>query len=136
MFLRALDRYIDVQTERRRALLSAGGDPRERLKDLLKAIHEAVSGSGCRACMIIHTATDLAVEDDEIRERVRRSIRSLEADVRRLVAEAAAQRPFPVPADTLTSMLTSHICSLSVLHAAGFPPRDMHARMAALTALL
>ncbi len=136
LFLKALDRYISENNHQRESILFAEGDPRERIRHFLTAIQHAVSESGCRACMVIHTAADLGGDDPEIQQRLRVCFNRLEEDLRKVFAEAESVQAFALPIETLTAIFVSQICALTVLHSAGYSADEIETQCNALLALL
>lgn len=138
LFLKALDRYIDVQTEQRQACFFGDGEPIERLHTLLDRVAEQAADPEDRGCLVVHTAMELAAEDAEVAARVQRSLDGLEGDLHKLIREGIrrGQLADRVKPDALASLFIAQICSITVLRRAGYGPTAIRKQIKALKDLL
>ncbi|WP_147197628.1 TetR/AcrR family transcriptional regulator [Pantoea sp. CCBC3-3-1] len=75
LFLRAFERYISVRNADLRQRMENGADGRERLAEVLKFYLESAHGvEGRRGCLVVGSATELQVLDDELAALVQQAI--------------------------------------------------------------
>jgi TetR/AcrR family transcriptional regulator, transcriptional repressor for nem operon len=88
VFLAAFDRYKAVRNALRDGSVGKGANGRDKLRRLLQFYADASCGEeGLRGCLVVGTATELAIADDDAAERVRRSMAATEAYVFDLIGE-------------------------------------------------
>jgi TetR/AcrR family transcriptional repressor of nem operon len=91
VFLAVFDRFKQQRREGFEALVAEGKTGREQVRNALLFYAESSHGpEGLQGCLIIGTAVELAVSDQEIAERVCRSMASDEAVLKRLIAQGQA----------------------------------------------
>jgi len=109
IFLAAFDRYKQVRNAALEANLSAGMDGRDKIRRMLLGYAEASIGeTGRRGCLVVMTATELALSDPNAADRVARSNAALEDRFRTLIAEGLEDgsiRPGLDPVATARSLL-------------------------------
>ena len=86
IFLAAFDRYVDRRHARLQSLLDAQPTGLDKLRALLGFYAEAAHGrEGKRGCLVVGSATELAILDPDAAARVTGALRKLENLLRQLV---------------------------------------------------
>jgi AcrR family transcriptional regulator len=86
LFIAAFDRDRVVRTQEFRQVLDTTKSGREKLRDALALYTESSHGvEGRRGCLVVGSAVELAIFDDEIAERVKAAVRKTEANMAELV---------------------------------------------------
>jgi TetR/AcrR family transcriptional regulator, transcriptional repressor for nem operon len=88
IFLAAFDRYKERRDPLIRAQVERGATGRERLFNVLGFFAGSSHGvEGERGCLVVGTATELATLDDEVAQRVKRSLDRNEALLEELIRQ-------------------------------------------------
>ncbi|MFB9952860.1 TetR/AcrR family transcriptional regulator [Rhizobium puerariae] len=104
IFLAAFDRYKQVRNALLEQELVQGASGRDKVFRMLRFYAEASHGeSGRRGCLVVGTATELAVYDAEAAERVGRSMARSEALFADLIREGQADGSIPESIDPATT---------------------------------
>jgi len=91
IFLASFDRYKQVRNALLEAEIAKGENGRDRIARVLRFYAEASRGEmGRRGCLVVGTATELAVSDIDAAERVARSHARTEALMEALLREGLA----------------------------------------------
>jgi TetR/AcrR family transcriptional repressor of nem operon len=106
LFRSALQRYLDLSTRRRIALLETSPQPLAAIEAFLGAVVEA-SSSSRDGCLLVNSAVEVAAHDDEIGADVATALREVEAAL--LVAVCRGQADGSITADVEASRLATSI---------------------------
>lgn len=125
IFLAAFDRYKQVRNALLEQEIAAGRDGRDKISRMLRFYADASHGqSGRRGCLVVGTAIELAVYDEEAAERVSRSMARTEALFAELIREGLSDGSIPpsVDPDTTARLFLSLTQGLRVLGKTGPDP--------------
>ncbi|MCK8780430.1 TetR/AcrR family transcriptional regulator [Rhizobium sp. NTR19] len=96
IFLASFDRYKQVRTELLEAAIAQGRTGRDKLRRTVAFYAQAAQGEmGRRGCLVIGTASELAINDPDAAERVCRSHARSEARLVELLREGQADGSIP-----------------------------------------
>jgi TetR/AcrR family transcriptional regulator, transcriptional repressor for nem operon len=113
VFLAAFDRYKAVRNALRDEAVGNGANGRDKLRRLLEFYADASCGEeGLRGCLVVGTATELAIADDDAAERVRRSMAAMEAHAFGVIQEGLEDGSI---APTIDGRATARLM-VSILH--------------------
>lgn len=136
LFLRALDRYIDDALAR----LDAELDPRKGalagLRDCLAGYVDRTSGiAGKRGCLVVASAMELAAQDTEVEQRIRRFFKGMETRLTEALArtQAAGQLADGVQPKTAARLL---LCLLEGMRVVGKTGPDRATSQAVVQTLI
>jgi TetR/AcrR family transcriptional repressor of nem operon len=91
VFLAAFDRNKTVRREKLQKIINAGGTGKNRIRDVLIFYMEASHGAeGRRGCLLVGSAVELAIFDDEVGQRVAVALDQSEALLRELIRQGQA----------------------------------------------
>lgn len=91
VFLAAFERYRAVRTEKLARAIEAGATGLERVRQALTFYAEASQGAeGSRGCLVVGTATELAIFDEEVAQQVKAALQRNEALMAALIEEGQA----------------------------------------------
>jgi TetR/AcrR family transcriptional repressor of nem operon len=136
LFLRALDRYIDVALTRLDTELDPTKNALAGLRTCLAGYVNRTSGvSGKRGCLVAATAMELAAHDTEVEQRIRRFFRTMEARLTEALtrAQAAGELADGVVPATGARLL---LCLLEGMRVVGKTAPDRVASQAAVKTLV
>lgn len=122
IFIAAFDRYKAQRDALLTASLGAGTSGRDRLARLLAFYADAASGeSGRRGCLVVSTATELALFDAEIAGRVAQSFQRMEARIAGLIEEGRADGSIAsgIDAQAIAHVMLSLIQGMRVIGKTG-----------------
>lgn len=101
VFLAAFDRNKAVRAEKLQDAVGAGGTGRERLRKVLAFYAEASHGAeGRQGCLVVGSAAELAIFDDEVAQRVAASLDRNEALLSGLIQQGQADGSIPADLDS------------------------------------
>lgn len=104
IFLAALDRYKERRDPLIRAEVERGATGRERLSNVLGFFAGSAHGvEGERGCLVVGTATELATLDDEVAQRIKRSLDRNEALLEELIRQGKADGSLATALDDRTA---------------------------------
>ncbi|MEJ0093873.1 MAG: TetR/AcrR family transcriptional regulator [Methylocella sp.] len=91
VFLAAFDRNKTVRREKLQKIINAGETGRDRIRDVLIFYMEASHGAeGRRGCLLVGSAVELAIFDDEVGQRIAVALDQSEALLRELIRQGQA----------------------------------------------
>jgi TetR/AcrR family transcriptional repressor of nem operon len=100
VFLAAFDRNREVRAEKLRVAIGPGGTGLERMRKALAFYAEASHGAeGRRGCLIVGSAAELAIFDDEVAQRVAMVLDKNEALFVELIRQGQEDGSIPVDLD-------------------------------------
>ena len=109
LFMRALERYIKINTAALQEILAESSSPAETIINVFDAAIAALVVDGSRdGCFIINTATELAAHDDEAAEVVATVVRQTEQAFGALIEQGQETGDIPRtvdPVQTARSLL-------------------------------
>ncbi|MEW2548167.1 TetR/AcrR family transcriptional regulator [Streptomyces sp. NPDC047002] len=120
LYLAALDRYRERYAQPLVALLDGCVGVRAVIREVLVGVVDATVRDGDReACLVIAAATELAHREPAVRDRLRRTVKSLEEALSELVArgQAAGEIPAARSAAATARLLVTVIQGLRVVGA-------------------
>ena len=131
LFLQALDRYTAVMIGGALGRLERPGASIDDLTAFLEAVVAYQTGKRVRtACLMINSAMELAVSDEEVARRASAHHQRMEGAFRRVLEHAAAQQDIHplLPVDTVARHMVATILGMVVAAKSGAEPavlRDM-----------
>jgi TetR/AcrR family transcriptional repressor of nem operon len=101
LWLRALDRYRELETARGVACLTEGDGPaRERIAAFLNAVAaDALGDEANRGCLLVNAAMERGAHDEATAARVRAAMGALETAFRTVLEQGRARGELPAGAD-------------------------------------
>ena len=100
LFMRALERYIEVHTATLQKILAESSSPAETIVNVFDAAIAALVVDGSRdGCFITNSATELAAHDDEVAEVVARVVRQTEQAFGALIRQGQETGEIPGTVD-------------------------------------
>ncbi|WP_236873520.1 TetR/AcrR family transcriptional regulator [Burkholderia sp. PAMC 26561] len=104
IFLAAFVRYTDVRSAHLRGLLDAQQSGEEKLRAMLLFYAESSQGiEGRRGCLVVASATEIALFDEEMTARVTRSLQRVEALFRDIIKLGQSDKSIAAEIDPDTS---------------------------------
>jgi len=119
IFLAAFDRYKVVRNERLACAIKGGKTGLERLRNALTFYADSSHGAeGAQGCLVVGSATELAIFDEEVARRVEASFARNEALIAELIEQGQADGSIPTRIDSkATSRLM--LCLLQGMRVVG-----------------
>lgn len=139
LFLAALDRYMLLRAEAIRTCLAEQSSGRNKIEALLQHYARDSTGpAGRTGCMVVETAAELAVADEEIAGRIAAQHRKREAQLCELAAEAQRDGSLHtgLEAAVIAKLLLTLQQGMRVLGKTGATPEEMQPMIAGLMQLL
>lgn len=89
LFLRALERYIEMKRREADRVLAASASPLAALRSFLHGIARDCTGrAGKRGCLVSNTTLELLPEDAEVSARIRQNFEEMRTFISELVAQS------------------------------------------------
>ncbi|MBY4678497.1 TetR/AcrR family transcriptional regulator [Marinobacterium arenosum] len=129
LFIEVLDTYAARRIEGVKQVLDRAEDPLMAIRDMMHRFVADLSDDKIgRGCLMVNTMTELATEDDEIRERVSNYLDQVEQYVHRSLELAQQQGQLRADADTdtLAKMLMTTIWGMRIMSSKRPDPASYH----------
>lgn len=129
LFIEVLDTYAARRIEGVKQVLDHAENPLAAIRDMMHRFVADLSNDKIgRGCLMVNTMTELATEDDEIRERVSNYLDQVEQYVRRTLtlAKQQGQLRADADADTLAKMLMTTIWGMRIMSSKRPDPASYH----------
>ena len=127
VFLSAFDRYKAVRDQKLRTATGTTGNGRERIQKALTFYVKASQGAeGRQGCLVVGSATELAIDDAEVARRVAAALDRNEAFMADLIRQGQTDGSIPRhidPDDTARLM----VCLTQGMRVVGKTGRRLHA---------
>lgn len=127
VFLSAFDRYKTVRDQKLRTATGTTGNGRERIQKALTFYVKASQGAeGRQGCLVVGSATELAIDDAEVARRVAAALDRNEAFMADLIRQGQTDGSIPRhidPDDTARLM----VCLTQGMRVVGKTGRRLHA---------
>lgn len=119
IFLAAFDRYKAMRHVRMQAALAPATNGRDQVHRYLRFHADSSHGeAGRRGCLVVGTATELALFDAEVADRVKRSLAGHEAGVAAMVRAGQADGSLSPSLDPVT-IARLMVCVIQGMHVVG-----------------
>ena len=100
IFLASFDRYTSIRDRQVEEILTSNPRAIDRLKAFLEFYAELSCGAlGQRGCLVVNTATELALFDREVAERVAQVFRNRESTLAHLICQGQVEGSIPSSVD-------------------------------------
>jgi len=90
LFLTAIDAYFEQSIDNLKSILSGGGTPLERVRELFMYIVGDTCRKDSHGCLLVNALLETPADDAELRKRIAAMFRRLEVAIKEVLDEAAA----------------------------------------------
>ena len=137
LFRRSLQRYLDLSSRRRIALLDASDEPAVAIEAFLRAV-VASSSAGRDGCLLVNSAAEVAAHDDDIAEDVAAGLGEVEAALARALRRGRADGSIPcdIEVEPFAKALLGTVVAIRVMSRTSVGPQYLEALAESQIALL
>lgn len=90
LFLAAINAYYEQSIHNLKAILTSGGTPLERIRELFMYIVRDTCRKDSHGCMLVNALLETRTDDAELRKRIATMFLGLEITIKEVLVEAAA----------------------------------------------